>query len=71
MDKETVEVWEGQEKQVRKRTWGERKRGLTRPRTKVFYLTEDEFAALNQYVEDENISFQSLIIGLLEDEGII
>jgi hypothetical protein len=71
MDEETVEVWETQEKQVRKRTWNERKKGLTRPRTKVFYLTEDEFAALKQYLEDEGTSFQSLIIGLLEDEGII
>ena len=71
MDKETVEVRETQEKQVKKRTWNERKRGLTRPRTKAFYLTEYEFVTLSQYLEDESISFQSLIIGLLEDEGII
>lgn len=70
---QAVQEWQLQEKekQLKKRTWDERKKGLTRPRTKVFYLTEEEFESLTQYLKENNITFQSLILEWLYDEGII
>lgn len=67
-----LEKWQQEElKRQKTRPWSKIKSGLARPRLKAFYLTDDEFDALNQYTKEHDVSFQTFIIELLQNEGVI